>query len=341
MSEEEKNFLLKQADMYLSGMSFRQISKEVGQSHVTVRDNITSKIKNIDPNKYDEVIKKIFDNSEKTIKDDEVRERILEAYKLLTEENMTVVEIANSLKTTEFTIYRDLTKRLKMLNEAAPQVVTFEMVTKAAAALQKHQLDNLVTKKSQIDIDLLYRMFPTESKRNEFLTKCILTYGLRLDTVSMILNKDSEQINKALLYNTNRYYQNVKMIFLHGMKRQDTALLEFKDFYLRLSRAFISKDRKSVEEILSEISDKNASMLINKKEQSRYLSDEDILVILRYQLKYMIDLKTVEKIFKLDRRWYPVRVRKLESEYPELVSDFNYLCDYYQNLYQLSGRRGR
>ena len=35
MSEEEKKmFLLKQADMYLSGMSYRQIAKVVGQSYV-------------------------------------------------------------------------------------------------------------------------------------------------------------------------------------------------------------------------------------------------------------------------------------------------------------------
>lgn len=30
MSEEEKQYIINQADMYLSGMSYRQIAKEVG-----------------------------------------------------------------------------------------------------------------------------------------------------------------------------------------------------------------------------------------------------------------------------------------------------------------------
>ena len=110
-------FLLKQADMYLSGMSYRQIAKVVGQSYVTVRDNLTVKIRYIAPNKYMEVMEKIEENKEKSIEDASVRERVLEAYRLLTTENKTVIEIADILGTTEFTIYRDLTNRLNEINE--------------------------------------------------------------------------------------------------------------------------------------------------------------------------------------------------------------------------------
>ena len=139
MSEEEKKeFLLKQADMYLSGMSYRQIAKEVGQSYVTVRDNITTKMKSFDSDKYDEVLKKIDDNKEKTVDDSAVRERILEAYRLLVAENKTVIEIADILGATEFTIYRDLTKRLKELNNIAPEIVTEEMLRKVGIFFKEH-----------------------------------------------------------------------------------------------------------------------------------------------------------------------------------------------------------
>ena len=98
MSEEEKKmFLLKQADMYLSGMSYRQIAKVVGQSYVTVRDNLTVKIRYIAPNKYMEVMEKIEENKEKSIEDASVRERVLEAYRLLTTENKTVIVISHRL----------------------------------------------------------------------------------------------------------------------------------------------------------------------------------------------------------------------------------------------------
>ena len=105
MGEEEKNYIIRQADMYLRGMSYRQIAKIVGQSHVTVRTNITERLKKVAPEKYYEVLEKIEENTEKTVKDSEVRERILTSYKLLTE-NKTIVDIANILGTTEFTIYR-------------------------------------------------------------------------------------------------------------------------------------------------------------------------------------------------------------------------------------------
>ena len=136
--EEKKEFLLKQADMYLSGMSYRQIAKVVGQSYVTVRDNITVKIRYIAPKKYEEVMKKIEENKEKSIDDALVRERILEAYRLLITENKTVIEIADILGATEFTIYRDLTKRLKELNNIAPEIVTEEMLRKVGIFFKEH-----------------------------------------------------------------------------------------------------------------------------------------------------------------------------------------------------------
>ena len=139
MSEEEKKmFLLKQADMYLSGMSYRQIAKVVGQSYVTVRDNLTVKIRYIAPNKYMEVMEKIEENKEKSIEDASVRERVLEAYRLLTTENNTVIEIADILGTTEFTIYRDLTKRLNELNNIVPEIVTEEMLRKVGILFKEH-----------------------------------------------------------------------------------------------------------------------------------------------------------------------------------------------------------
>ena len=68
MSEEEKQFIINQADMYLSGMSYRQIAKEVGQSHVTVRTNITERLRKIDLEKYYKVLEKVEENTEKLLK---------------------------------------------------------------------------------------------------------------------------------------------------------------------------------------------------------------------------------------------------------------------------------
>ena len=92
--------------------------------NLLLRNNLTNKLKYADASKYEKVMEKILDNKEKTIEDETVRLRVLEAYRLLVEEGKTITEIATILDSTENTIYRDLTKRLKELSEIAPRVVT-------------------------------------------------------------------------------------------------------------------------------------------------------------------------------------------------------------------------
>lgn len=41
MGEEEKNYIIRQADMYISGKSLREIAEIIGKSHITVRNNLT------------------------------------------------------------------------------------------------------------------------------------------------------------------------------------------------------------------------------------------------------------------------------------------------------------
>ena len=340
--EEKKEFLLNQADMYLSGMSYRQIAKVVGQSYVTVRDNITVKIKNIAPKKYEEVMKKIEENKEKSIDDALVRERILEAYRLLVAENKTVIEIADILGTTEFTIYRDLTKRLKELNSIAPEIVSDEMLTKVASTLKKHSSDNITEAKEPIKIELLTSMFPNEEKRRNFLVNCVLTFGLRAETLAMILNESVEVVSKKMLYKSTSFYENINLVFQHSMKRQDIALENFEKFYQKLTKAYLSGNKTQIKNVLLEITDQDVKSLLKRKPfDAKKMTSEEILIILKYQIKYMISLEMINKIFGLERHFYANKVRNLGDEYSDLISDFNYLCDFYQWQFQISGGTGR
>ena len=90
MSEEEKSYIINQADLYLSGKSLREIAEIIGKSHITVRNNLTNKLKYADAIKYEKVMEKILDNKEKTIENETVRLRVLEAYRLLVEEGKIV-----------------------------------------------------------------------------------------------------------------------------------------------------------------------------------------------------------------------------------------------------------
>ncbi len=142
MEDFEKEFILKQADLYLSGLSLREISKSSKQSHVTVRNNLTKRLKEVNIQKYYEVLDKIDSNKVKSINDIVVIERVLKAYELLVNYDYNVKEIAEVLNSTEFTIYRDLTNRLVLLNNLYPDVISREMLERVALVLARHSMEN-------------------------------------------------------------------------------------------------------------------------------------------------------------------------------------------------------
>lgn len=247
MSEEEKSYIINQADLYLSGKSLREIAEIIGKSHITVRNNLTNKLKYADASKYEKVMEKILDNKEKTIEDETVRLRVLEAYRLLVEEGKTISEIATILDSTENTIYRDLTKRLKELSEIAPRVVTKDMVKYVNETLKVHSLSTFPSFSAKLEeekrknfVSQLYQMFPTRQKRINFLTNCILTFGLRLETLSHLLGKDVEILAKEI-ESGNQLYTYISNVFKHGMKHQQEAVMEFESFFERLKVASLTK----------------------------------------------------------------------------------------------------
>ena len=180
-----------------------------------------------------------------------------------------------------------------------------------------------------MNIKYLYLMFPTKEKRNIFLSQCILTFGLNLDAISMLTGFDKETLYNELINRGTKYYESVQRIFKNGMKRQDIAINDFLDFYNRLCQAYEAKDREAISIILHELSDKKAINLAKRPATIKTLTDEQILVILKYQIKYMLSAMQIETIFHIENSNYARRVRKLQEKYPKLVSDFDYLSDFY------------
>ena len=343
MDEELKNFLINQANMYLDGMSFREIAKEVEQSHVTVRDNITNKIKDIAPDVYRKVQEKIESNTEKTIKDSDVRNRVLVAYKLLTEENKTIGEIACLLDTTENVIYRDLTTRLGLLHEEYPELVTSVMLEKTKIVLQKHSLNNLTTSVNDVDISVINKMYPSIDKRYRFIACCALTFGIRLQKLSEIFGIEEELLKNNLNTYAANQFDSLCRLFYHGMTRQDVAETRFREYLSKLCKAFENrgKDKEKISELLSVISDKKALEFKKNHQPSQNMTDEEIFVLLKFQIKYLLGPTGMSQLFDIDRNAYSRRVRKLGDKFPELVAYFDDLCAYYNSIYIKNHRAGR
>lgn len=135
-----------QAYLYLDGISLREIAKRYKVSHVTVHYNLSYRLGKIDKTLYEKVGEKLESNrsSKLSIKESDVVERILNAYRLLVFEDKSVEEISKILKTPYLVIYRDLTIRLRNINAIAPEIVTESMCTLVEEIFRKHVTDNLI-----------------------------------------------------------------------------------------------------------------------------------------------------------------------------------------------------
>lgn len=186
----------------------------------------------------------------------------------------------------------------------------------------------------------LYLMFPNVEKRRKFIINCSLTFGLRLETLADILGENKEKIYGELLYATDYMYSSLLTLFELGMNVQEDAKKEFIEFFNELVEANKKKDKEKIIELLNVISDKDAMSVIKKRKNGvNRLSEEDVLIILKYQLKYLLSTAKIETIFQVHHSSYIPRVQSLREKYPVLVSQYEALTEInYKNYLQKGGR---
>ena len=103
----------------------------------------------------------------------------------------------------------------------------------------------------------------------------------------------------------------------------------FGSFIISKSRTQVVRFNFQFREILEEISDKKALKIANRdKTKQLTLTDDEILTILKFQIKYMISTHQIERIFGISKSNYKKRVKRLQTEHEKLVSDFEYIADF-------------
>lgn len=181
-----------------------------------------------------------------------------------------------------------------------------------------------------MDLKYLYMMFPTKEKRNKFIINSALTFGLRLETLSKIFQIDSKTLKTELLFKTIYMTESMQALFEIGMNNQEQATSNFIAFYNELVESAKNKDKEKIQEVMEVLKDTKAIKLMKREiPGTSKLTDEEILTILKYQIKYMLGVSQTASYFKIDRGLYAKRVRSLQDNYYDLVSDFDYLSDFY------------
>lgn len=186
----------------------------------------------------------------------------------------------------------------------------------------------------------LYLMFPNVEKRRKFIINCSLTFGLRLETLAEILGENKEKIYGELLFATDYMRNSLLALFELGMNVQEDAKKEFIEFFNELVEANKKKDKEKIIELLNVISDKDAMSVIKKRQNGvNRLSEEDVLIILKYQLKYLLSTAKIEKIFQVHHSSYIPKVQSLREKYPILVSQYEALTEIHLRNHLKKGGR--
>lgn len=189
--------------------------------------------------------------------------------------------------------------------------------------------------------ELLFKMYPTREKRLKFMANCALSFGIRLDLLSELLGEDKNELYKEYQKRDIYNVDSLNFLFHHGFKLQDEAKQDFLAYFSRLSEAFLKNDRGKCQEILKELSKIDAAVLKFKKSHKfgAQITEEDILNILKFQLKYGITSKCAAEFAGISACSYINKVDLLKDKYPELISNYHYVADFWQNLRRETERR--
>lgn len=173
-------------------------------------------------------------------------------------------------------------------------------------------------------------MFPNGPKRKQIVSLCVITFQLSLETLEELLGIDKEILYNNLAVANGNLGSHIDFIFKHYCETQDVAKEKFIKFYERLLRAFRYRNKKLFIAILSEIDDSYVVNLKNNHKLGSSYTDEEILMIVKYQIKYSLTMQSLLNTFHISKKVYTARLKEILPNYSDLQTKFEFLMDFYR-----------
>lgn len=144
--EQTKYYVIGIAHLYLSGMSLRKISNTVdgGKLHVSIRYDLIKKLKEFDLDLWVKTMNAMEERQPDSLKKDFVKKRVLSVIYEFVKGDKTVKQLAEEFGTTEFVIYRDLTRRAPIINSYLEEPIDQNIIDKISEILTLHSENNLI-----------------------------------------------------------------------------------------------------------------------------------------------------------------------------------------------------
>ena len=180
-------------------------------------------------------------------------------------------------------------------------------------------------KKLKLRLDVFYK---TEEKQYIFLRRLALTYRASLPLLSELFQISQEELKTKLRKYNDGVLKSLTYLFNYDISNQDNARNRIIMFYKKILTAMIEKDEDTVKSLIDYISDSKMKKLIKIKTPEKAWSNEDILTLLNYQLKYALTLREVSGMVRYNAASYQQRVIPLLEENPKLKENYVRLAEY-------------
>ena len=173
----------------------------------------------------------------------------------------------------------------------------------------------------------LEKLFPTEEVRKRFITMAILEFQLSMDDLEFLLGIDKKTLYDEYVYGNGNIGETVKKEFDFNSELPGVAKERFITYFNRLLRAIKYGNEKLAKSILEELYDREIVRFKRNHKPGDRISDEEILAMVKYQIKYLLSTNQLGKILNIDKSNYSKRLQSLFLNYPDLQKKYDLLTN--------------
>lgn len=201
---------------------------------------------------------------------------------------------------------------------------------------QKSMLNNVYVKdkngkfsgSTKLRIDVIY---DDELLQKHFLFHLALTFKAKPKTIADLFQIDEKKLLEDLIGVSMGGYNSLLNLIYHDNSDQELVKQNIISYYRELLYAISKKENEEKIRLINMVSDEKASLVKKSLEDGTVntasLTDEEVEVLFRYQIKYALSVTEVANTFGLDAKIYEMRIsslKALEEEKNALdsISDF-------------------
>lgn len=200
---------------------------------------------------------------------------------------------------------------------------------------QKSMLNNVYVKdengkfsgSTKLRVDVIY---DDELLQKHFLFHLALTFKAKPKTIADLFQIDEKKLLEDLIGVSMGGYNSLLNLIYHDNSDQELVKQNIISYYRELLYAVSKKDNEEKIRLINMVSDEKASLVKKSLEDGTVntasLTDEDVEVLFRYQIKYALSVTEVANTFGLDAKIYEMRISSLkaleEENTLDSISDF-------------------